>query len=210
MSGREPEICNRSCNPLSAPCRRVSGANDPMCARMYGIVTHIRLTRPFHAVGPAAKLSTSTSLRFQISDFRLQSSDSGPTHDACYSLGTESFSKEQNAHPPTKSKMHSQSKLTSISDFDCTSAFQTSHFKKASDKAMISDFRIGFRFQAHARERNRNREFDFRFQISDSRKGEKSKSGVRFQISYFRLAQGRELKSRVSFQFQVSISGERS
>ena len=143
-----------------------------------------------------------------ISDFRLQTSDSGPTHAACYSLGTESFSKEQDAHPPTK--MHSQSKLTSISDFDCTSAFQTSHFKKASDKAMISDFRIGFRFQAHARERNRNPEFDFRFQISDSRKGEKSKSGVRFQISYFRLAQGRELKSRVSFQFQVSISGERS
>ena len=129
-----------------------------------------------------------------ISDFRLQTSDSGPTHDACYSLGTESFSKEQDAHPPTK--MHSQSKLTSISDFDCTSAFQTSHFKKASDKAMISDFRIGFRFpaagfrltqgreieiessisdfrfQTRAREKNRNREFDFRFQISDSHREE--------------------------------------
>ena len=208
MSGREPEICNRSCNPLSAPCRRVSGANDPMCARMYGIVTHIRLTRPFHAVGPAAKLSTSTSLRFQISDFRLQTL---AQHMMPVTPSVPNLSRRNKMRIHLQRCIHSQSSLR----------FQTSialllfrplisKDKTASDKAMISDFRIGFRFQAHARERNRNREFDFRFQISDSRKGEKSKSGVRFQISDFRLAQGRELKSRVSFQFQVSISGERS
>ena len=111
------------------------------------------------------------------------------------------FRMNQDAHPPAQ--MRSQSRAISISDFDCTSAFPTSRFKKWRGKAVISEFRFSFRFQTCARERNRNRDFDFRFQISDSRKGVKLKWRFRFQISDFRLAQGREIVN-VSF---ISISG---
>ena len=95
------------------------------------------------------------------------------------------FRMNQDAHPPAQ--MRSQSRAISISDFDCTSAFPTSRFKKVERQSR--DFRI-----------------QVRFQISDSRKGEKSKSGLRFQISDFRLAQGREIEMEVSisdFRFQT-------
>ena len=159
------------------------------------------------------------NFRVQVSEFSLQT----PTYlcalevpDACdmyveakptlqhmmpVTPSIPNLSQEHDAHLP--GKIHSQSRVTSISDFDCTSAFRTSDFKKWSRKAIISDFRFDFRNQTQASERLRNRDFDFRFQISDWYQVEKSKSRLRFQISDFRLAQGREIEI-VSF---ISISG---
>ena len=133
-----------------------------------------------HAVGPAAKLSNFDFT--SISDFRLQTSDSGPTHDACYSLGTESFSKE------SKMRIRCKDAFTVKSHFDFRLrlhfCFSDLSFQKVEWQS--HDFR-----------------FQVRFQISGSRKGVKSKSGLRFQISDFRLPQGREIVN-VSF---ISISG---
>ena len=188
-----------------------------------------------HAFGPRwpnlAELSHFASLQFQISDFRgrvvlkiisisnfkvqrRRATRNTPLHMMPFTPSIANlFRRNHDVHLPTK--MHSQLRITSISDFDCTSAFQTSHFKTPSRKGhhfrfqlrfqisdcsrraqlksglrfQISDFRLAhereieietsisdFRFQTRAPERNRNQDFDFRFQISDSRKGETSKS----------------------------------
>ena len=80
---------------------------------------------------------------------------------------------------------------------------------------MISDFRLGFRFQTRARQRNRNREFDFRFQISDSHRqgGIEIKSFISISGLFdFRRSVLRETKSNLEmisgfhFDFKTELS----
>ena len=170
-----------------------------------------------HAVGPAAKLSNFDFT--SISDFRLQTSDSGPTHDACYSLGTESFLKE------SKMRIRCKDAFTVKSHFDfrlrlhfCFSdlSFQKVEWQRPKPRfqisGSISDFRLAqgseieigtsisdFRFQTPARERNRNRDFDCRFQVPVLREGCFEKSEIRPAASV--------KKVREAFQDSPSISG---
>ena len=123
---------------------------------------------------------TSTSLRFQTSDFRLQTL-------------------AQHMMPVTPSVPN----LFRRNPRCCKDAFTVkSHF----------DFRLRLHFcfsdlsfqkvewQSH------DFRFQVRFQISGSRKGVKSKSGLRLQISDFRLPQGSEIEIGTSisdFRFQT-------
>ena len=125
---------------------------------------------------------TSTSLRFQVSNFRLQ------TLAQHMMPVTPSVPNLFRRNPSSKMRIRCKDAFTVKSHFDFRLrlhfCFSDLSFQKVEGQS--HDYR-----------------FQVRFQISGSRKGVKSKSGLRFQISDFRLPQGREIVN-VSF---ISISG---
>jgi len=126
----------------------------------------------------------SISFRFQISASVLLLTAS--THALCYPHVPKSSRRNSDTNLNlSPEKIHSQPIVTSISGFDCFSAFETPDFRQrpsfrfltsisfqtlAGRETEIETSISGFRFQTLARERNRNRDFDFRFQVSDSRR----------------------------------------
>ena len=124
----------------------------------------------------------SISFRFQISASVLLLTAS--THALCYPHVPKSSRRNSDTNLNlSPEKIHSQPTVTSISGFDCTSAFETPDFRQ----------RPSFQFQ--------NSISGFRLS-----QREKLKSRLRFQVSGFRLSQGEKLKPRLRFQFQASIS----
>ena len=122
-----------------------------------------------------------------ISEFSFGSTTvTTSTHAPCYFHVPKSSRRKSDTNlDVSQEKIHSQPDVTSISGFDCTSAFETSDFRQ----------RPSFRFQTSISG----------FRVSQ---GENSKSRLRFQVSGFRLSREEKSKWRLQFQFQVSISDE--
>jgi len=129
----------------------------------------------------------SISFRFQISASVLLLTAS--THALCYPHVPKSSRRNSDTNLNlSPEKIHSQPIVTSISGFDCTSAFETPDFRQRPSFRFLTSI-SGFRLL----------------------QGEKLKSRLRFQVSGFRLSRGREIEIETSisgFRFQTLAGRE--